>query len=65
MCNRLHNIPPFKINLEDLDWLVRLIMRYEIEKLGDIVGFIYEDLIPAEERHRLGQFYTPRPLASS
>jgi methylase of polypeptide subunit release factors len=34
-----------------------------MERLGDIVGFIYEDLIPDEERHRLGQFYTPRPVA--
>ncbi len=49
--------------LKTLDWLIRLIDRYEIEKLGDIVGFIYEDLIPGEERHRLGQFYTPRPIA--
>jgi len=49
--------------LKTLDWLIRLIDHYEIEKLGDIVGFIYEDLIPAEERHRHGQFYTPRPIA--
>jgi hypothetical protein len=49
--------------LKTLDWLVRLIDHYEIERLGDIIGFIYEDLIPGEERHRLGQFYTPRPIA--
>jgi type I restriction-modification system DNA methylase subunit len=49
--------------LKTLDWLVRLIDHYKIEKLGDIIGFIYEDLIPGEERHRLGQFYTPRPIA--
>ncbi|MEM2472756.1 MAG: N-6 DNA methylase [Sulfolobales archaeon] len=49
--------------LKTLDWLVRLIDHYEIERLGDIIGFIYEDLIPGEERHRLGQFYTPRPVA--
>jgi type I restriction-modification system DNA methylase subunit len=49
--------------LKTLDWLVRLIDHYKVEKLGDIIGFIYEDLIPGEERHRLGQFYTPRPIA--
>jgi len=49
--------------LEGLDWLIRLIDRYEVERLGDIVGFIYEELIPGEERHVLGQFYTPRPIA--
>ncbi len=46
-----------------LDWLVRLLDHYKVEKLGDVIGFIYEELIPAEERHRLGQFYTPRPIA--
>jgi len=49
--------------LNALDWLIRLIDNYEIERLGDIVGFIYEELIPPEERHLLGQFYTPRPIA--
>ncbi|MFP3172864.1 MAG: N-6 DNA methylase, partial [Acidilobus sp.] len=34
-----------------------------IERLGDVIGFIYEDLIPGEERHQLGQFYTPKPIA--
>ncbi|MGC8988405.1 restriction endonuclease subunit M, partial [Infirmifilum sp.] len=46
-----------------LDMLVRLIDSYSIEKLGDVIGYIYEDLIPAEERHQLGQFYTPKPIA--
>jgi len=34
-----------------------------VERLGDITGYIYEDLIPAEERHQMGQFYTPQPIA--
>jgi len=45
------------------DWLVNLLDRYQIEKFGDVVGFMYEELIPAEERHQLGQFYTPKPIA--
>uniref|UniRef100_A0A7J3YT93 site-specific DNA-methyltransferase (adenine-specific) n=1 Tax=Ignisphaera aggregans TaxID=334771 RepID=A0A7J3YT93_9CREN len=49
--------------LKVLDWLIRLIDSYEIERLGDIVGFIYEELIPGGEKHKLGQFYTPRPIA--
>ena len=49
--------------LKALDWLIRLIEHYKIEKLGDVVGFIYEELIPGEERHKLGQFYTPRSIA--
>ena len=29
---------------------------------ADIIGRVYEDLIPADERHRLGQYYTPPPI---
>jgi methylase of polypeptide subunit release factors len=49
--------------LKALDWLIKYLEEYQIEKLGDIVGFIYEELIPGEERHQLGQFYTPKPIA--
>jgi len=49
--------------LKALDWLVELIDAYRIERFGDIVGYVYEDLIPAEERHALGEFYTPKPIA--
>lgn len=49
--------------LKALDWLINYIEELQIEKLGDIIGFIYEELIPGEERHQLGQFYTPRPIA--
>jgi len=49
--------------LKALDWLIKYPEEYQIEKLGDIVGFIYEELIPGEERHQLGQFYTPKPIA--
>jgi len=49
--------------LKALDWLIELIDRYSIERFGDVVGYVYEDLIPAEERHMLGQFYTPKPVA--
>jgi len=42
-----------------------------IEELGtynlasiqsDVLGRVYEELIPADERHRLGQYYTPPPV---
>jgi type I restriction-modification system DNA methylase subunit len=49
--------------IKTLDWFIRLIDHYRIEKLGDVIGVVYEELIPAEERHNLGQFYTPRPIA--
>jgi type I restriction-modification system DNA methylase subunit len=49
--------------LNALDWLIRYLGQYKIEELGDIIGYIYEELIPPEERHVLGQFYTPKPIA--
>ncbi|MGC8988446.1 restriction endonuclease subunit M, partial [Infirmifilum sp.] len=49
--------------LEALDYIIGLMDYYEVEKFGDIIGYVYEDLIPGEERHQLGQFYTPRPIA--
>jgi type I restriction-modification system DNA methylase subunit len=49
--------------LKALDWLINLVEQYQIERLGDVIGFIYEDLIPGEERHQIGQFYTPKPIA--
>jgi type I restriction-modification system DNA methylase subunit len=49
--------------LMEIDELIRLLSEIEIERLGDIIGYIYEDLITAEERHKMGQFYTPQPIA--
>jgi hypothetical protein len=31
----------------------------DIVEMGDQMGYLYEELIPPEERHQLGQFYTP------
>jgi type I restriction-modification system DNA methylase subunit len=49
--------------LTEIDELIRLLSAVEVERLGDVIGPIYEDLIPAEERHQMGQFYTPQPIA--
>jgi type I restriction-modification system DNA methylase subunit len=49
--------------LIEIDELIRLLSAVEVERLGDIIGPIYEDLIPAEERHQMGQFYTPKRIA--
>jgi len=42
-------INEFVITIEPVDWA----------ELGEKLGYMYEKLIPAEERHQLGQFYTP------
>ncbi|MBI4649477.1 MAG: N-6 DNA methylase [Bacteroidia bacterium] len=39
--------------------LSKIFLRYDFSKLGyDIIGYIFEKLIPAEERHNLGQYFT-------
>lgn len=38
---------------------IATIDNVEIVELADQIGYMYEELIPPEERHQLGQFYTP------
>jgi len=42
-------------------------LRATVEALektpGDVLGRLYEELVPQEERRRLGEFYTPKPIA--
>ncbi len=45
--------------LRGIDAFIGYIELIDIQKLGDVIGYVYEDLIPAQERHVLGQFYTP------
>ncbi|MEM2915089.1 MAG: N-6 DNA methylase, partial [Candidatus Bathyarchaeia archaeon] len=36
---------------------------YDLSKIrSDVIGRVYEELIPEVERHRLGQYYTPPPI---
>lgn len=36
---------------------------YDLAKIrSDVIGRVYEELIPDAERHRLGQYYTPPPV---
>jgi type I restriction-modification system DNA methylase subunit len=36
---------------------------YDLAKIrSDVIGRVYEELIPDVERHRLGQYYTPPPI---
>jgi len=49
--------------LKTVDSIIKLLDEIEVERLSDIIGHIYEQLIPPEERHQMGQFYTPPPIA--
>ena len=45
--------------IEEIKRLVVLLSRYNFATLGfDVVGAIFERLIPADERHILGQYFT-------
>jgi type I restriction-modification system DNA methylase subunit len=45
--------------VEEIKELIKLLKRYDFSKIGfDIIGRIFEQLIPQEERHNLGQYFT-------
>lgn len=57
-------LPDEEIVLDELNSFIEDMDTYKLEDIGsDVVGLIYEKLIPAEERHNLGQFYTPPQIA--
>lgn len=45
--------------MERINDFISFLDNVKVEEIGDLAGYIYEELIPPEERHRLGQFYTP------
>jgi type I restriction-modification system DNA methylase subunit len=45
--------------LEDINDFIQTLESFSLEDIVDLSGYIYEELIPPEERHQLGQFYTP------
>ena len=45
--------------MEYVNEFVNTLNAVAVEELIDYVGYIYEELIPPEERHQMGQFYTP------
>ncbi|OGL51311.1 MAG: hypothetical protein A3C43_04960 [Candidatus Schekmanbacteria bacterium RIFCSPHIGHO2_02_FULL_38_11] len=45
--------------IEEIKELIKVLKRYDFSKIGfDIIGRIFERLIPQEERHNLGQYFT-------
>ncbi len=51
--------PDSKEVIEEIKKLVALLSRYNLAELGfDIIGRIFERLIPGEERHNFGQYFT-------
>ncbi len=55
---------PFPRNLcEALNEFIEELGTYHLAQIqSDVLGRVYEELIPADERHRLGQYYTPPPI---
>ncbi|MBI4691651.1 MAG: SAM-dependent DNA methyltransferase [Nitrospirae bacterium] len=51
--------PDNKNVVEEIKNLVKIIKEHDFSKIGfDIIGRIFEKLIPQEERHILGQYFT-------
>ena len=50
--------------IDGLKLFINDMERYHLEKLNaDVIGHVYEELLEPEERHKLGQFYTPPAIA--
>lgn len=51
--------PDNRAVVEEIKELVKVLKRYDFSKIGfDIIGRIFEGLIPQAERHNLGQYFT-------
>lgn len=47
----------------NLNEFIEELGAYNLGKIrSDVLGRVYEDLIPPDDRHRLGQYYTPPPI---
>lgn len=45
--------------VKEIKELIRILRKYDFSRLGfDVIGRIFERLIPQEERHYLGQYFT-------
>lgn len=53
------DFPDESDTLEFINEFLVILESINIEKMMDYLSYIYEDLIPPDERHQLGQFYTP------
>ncbi|MBC7112559.1 MAG: N-6 DNA methylase [Candidatus Methanomethyliales bacterium] len=59
----LDEIPFSKKLMYALEEFIEELGTYNLAKIrSDIIGRVYEELIPDFERHRLGQYYTPPPI---
>jgi type I restriction enzyme M protein len=51
--------PEHKEVVEEIKSLIHILKQYDFSKIGyDIIGRIFERLIPPQQRHNLGQYFT-------
>ena len=56
-------IPDDPSVMDYINDFIATVNQVNIMAIADLIGYIYEELLPPEERHLLGQFYTPSPVA--
>ena len=54
----LEDVPIPDSAVPELKKLVAELNKYDFSEIGDIIGPVFERLIPATERHKLGQYFT-------
>src|SRR3990170_370517 len=51
--------PDSRVVVEEIKDLINIVKKHDFSKIGfDVIGRIFERLIPQEERHNLGQYFT-------
>jgi len=59
-------IPHSKRTDKDFKQLLKNFRQFNLTDVEeDLIGELYEELIPSSERKKLGQFYTPAPIAET
>jgi len=56
-------LPSYAGILKAVDGLIQYLDGIGLERIGDVIGYVYEEIINPEERHQLGEFYTPHGVA--
>ena len=56
-------LPDDPETLQFIDRFLTMLDNFDMAEIGELIGYAYENVIPAKERHQLGQFYTPPAIA--
>ena len=57
------DVPETRAVMEIINSFINTLENIDASNFVYYIGYTYENVIPADERHKLGEFYTPGPIA--